>query len=156
MRRLRAHVATMTISADKLADLRTKHLEMLQAVVARMATYGATLKNYCITITTAVCGLAVTLQRPAAVLVGLVPIVICAVLDARYLQNERRFRALFDQIRQEDWKEPPSFAVDLRAAPQVPMRDALTSWSVAIFYGGLALLLLIVFVIGWRVHGRLV
>jgi hypothetical protein len=146
----------MTISADKVADLRTKHLEMLQAVVARMAAYGATLKNYCITITTAVCGFAVTLQRPAAALVGLVPIVICAVLDARYLQNERRFRALYDQIRQEKWTEPPSFAVDLGATPPVPMRGVLTSWSIAIFYGGLVFLLLIVFVIGWGVHGRLV
>jgi hypothetical protein len=146
----------MTISADKLAELRTKHLEMLQVVVGRMATYGATLKNYCITITTAVCGLAVTLQRPAAALVGLVPIAICAILDARYLQNERRFRALFDQIRQEQWMEPPSFAVDLRATPQVPMREVLKSWSITIFYGGLALLLLIVIVIGWRVHGRLI
>jgi hypothetical protein len=152
---VRAHVAGMTISTDKLADLRTKHLEMLQAVVARMATYGATLKNYCITITTAVCGFAVTLQRPAAALVGLVPVMICAVLDARYLQNERRFRALFDQVRQEEWTGPPSFAVDLRSTPPVPMREILISWSIAIFYGGLALLLLIIFAIGWRVHGRL-
>jgi hypothetical protein len=60
----------MTISPDKVAELRLKHLEMLQSAVARMAGVGVTIKNYCITITTAVCGFSITLQRPSVALLA--------------------------------------------------------------------------------------
>ncbi len=36
----------MSISSEKLAELRAKRLEMLQGAVARMAGVGVTLKNY--------------------------------------------------------------------------------------------------------------
>ena len=36
-----------------------KHLDMIQALIARMAGYGASFKSYCITVTTAVAGFAV-------------------------------------------------------------------------------------------------
>jgi uncharacterized protein (DUF486 family) len=82
----------VTISPEKIAELSVKHLEMIQAVVARLASYGAALKNYCLTLTTAVCGFAITLQRPLVAALALLPIVIFAVLDAQYLQVERRLR----------------------------------------------------------------
>jgi hypothetical protein len=55
----------MTIWAEKVAELRIKHLEMLQTLITRMAGYGAAFKSYCITVTTAVIGFAFTLHRPA-------------------------------------------------------------------------------------------
>src|SRR5258708_36339498 len=109
----------MTISPEKIAELSVKHLEMIQGVVARMANYGAALKNYCLTLTTAVCGFAVTLQRPLVAALALLPIVIFAVLDAQYLRLERRFRALFDSVRQKDWATQPTFEINLNAAPAV-------------------------------------
>ena len=50
----------MAISADKIADMRLKHLELIQAVIARMSNQGATVKNYCITLATTLCGFAIT------------------------------------------------------------------------------------------------
>jgi hypothetical protein len=41
----------MTVSPEKMAELRVKHLEMLQALITRMAGYGASFKSYCITVT---------------------------------------------------------------------------------------------------------
>jgi hypothetical protein len=43
------HFIMLPISADKIVDLRVKELEILQAVIARLTNYGATLKNYCTT-----------------------------------------------------------------------------------------------------------
>jgi hypothetical protein len=85
----------MTIPSDKITELRVKHLEMIQAIISRVANKGATLKNYCLTLVTAICGLAVSLQRPLAAAMAFLPVVIFALLDDQYLRVERRFRHLF-------------------------------------------------------------
>jgi hypothetical protein len=53
------------VTPDKIAELRVKHLEILQGLISRMAGYGASFKSYCITLVTAVIGFAFTLHRPA-------------------------------------------------------------------------------------------
>jgi hypothetical protein len=75
--------------AELAAELRVKHLEMIQSIISRIAGYGATLKNYCITLVTAICGFAVSLNRPGVALLSLLPIVMFALLDAKYLEIER-------------------------------------------------------------------
>ena len=50
----------MTISAEKISELRVKHLEMLQSLITRMASYGASFKSYCITVATTVIGFGFT------------------------------------------------------------------------------------------------
>ena len=54
----------MMISAEKIAELRVKHLEMLQNLITRMASYGASFKSYCITVATTVIGFGFTLHWP--------------------------------------------------------------------------------------------
>lgn len=140
----------MGFGSDKLAELKVKHLEMVQAVVARMSTHTATLKNYCITVTTAVCGFAITLQRPLVALLALLPVVTFALLDAQYLRVERRFRALFDRIRSDDWETLPSFEINLKTAPEVAYAGVLRSWSIISFYAPLALgVVIVVFIAGY-------
>ena len=85
-----------------------KHLELVQAIVTRIANCGATLKNYCITLTTAVSGFAITLHRPIVALLALLPIVVFGILDAPFVRIERRFCGLFvDTVRREDWAVAP-------------------------------------------------
>jgi hypothetical protein len=134
----------MKLAPDKLVDLRLKHLEMLQSLVARMSGYGANFKSYCITVTTAVCGFAITLQRPAVVLLALLPIITFALVDAQYLRIERRFRMLYERQRKEDWGSFPEFAIDLKSAPSTSYWAALGSWSVIAFYAPLAIGALVV------------
>lgn len=101
----------MAPNSDKFADLRVKHLEMIQSVIARMAGQSAVLKNYCVTLTTVVAGFGITLERPIAVLIGWLPITIFALLDAKYLRLERHFRSRFDVIRKEKWSVRPTFEI---------------------------------------------
>jgi len=84
---------------------------MLQSVIARIAGYGATIKNWCITLVTAVCGFSITIHKPFVVLLALLPIVAFAILDAQYLRVERQFRETFDAVRRESWDLLPNFAV---------------------------------------------
>lgn len=146
----------MEIESGKLAELRVKHLEMIQAVISRVAGHGAVLKNYCITLTTAICGLAITLQRPLLALLSLLPITIFALLDAQYLRVERRFRGLFNRVRTESWDEVPSFEIDIGKAPEISYWRTLGSWSVLNFYAPLALGVVIVLLVARYVYDRLV
>jgi histidine triad (HIT) family protein len=111
-------------------------------------------ENYCLTLTTAVCGFAITLQRPLVALLALVPILIFAVLDAQYLRIERRFRGLFDQLREKDWSQLPTFEIGLKAAPPSGYWDAFTSWSIFIFYVPLAFAVGAVVLVAGCIYGR--
>lgn len=146
----------MQIGADKIADMRVKHLEMIQGVISRLAGQGATIKNYCITLTTAMCGFAVTLQRPLVVALALLPITVFALLDARYLQLERRFRKLFDRVRLEKSSAVPTFEISARNAPAISYIDSFFSWSIISFYLPLAVAVLAAMFIARHVYGKLV
>jgi hypothetical protein len=145
----------MDLSADKIAELRVKQLEMLQAIVARLAGNGATIKNYCITIVAAICGFAVTLQRPAVAIVAFLPLCVFALIDAQFLRTERRFRNLFDKRRSEPWAELPSFEINTAVAPPSSYPSALFSWSIFIFYVPLAIGVAVVVLIARSINGHL-
>jgi hypothetical protein len=129
---------------------------MVQGIVARMAGCGASFKSYCITVTTAVCGFAITMQRPLVGLLALLPIVTFALLDAQYLRVERQFRSLFDRLRTADWEVVPTFEIDLKNAPYSSYLGALFSWSIINFYASLALGVALVVLIARGIYGHAV
>lgn len=124
----------MPLPAEKIAELRLKQLEMLQGIINRMAGYGSAHKNYCITITTAICGAAVTLERPSLVLMSLIPILVFWLMDTQYLRVERRFRRLFMVAAQQKWEMPPDFDFNLNSVSGVSFWSCAVSWSVMVFY----------------------
>jgi hypothetical protein len=134
---------------EKIAELRAKHLEMLQSLIARMAGYGASFKSYCITVTTAVIGFAFTLHRPAVAALAFLPVIAFGVADAQYLRVERRFRAVFNLIRNESWDAMPSFDINLASAPAQSFLSAVTSWSIVWFYAPLAVGVLLAVLGAW-------
>ncbi|MEH2498970.1 hypothetical protein V1294_005449 [Bradyrhizobium sp. AZCC 1678] len=142
----------MTVSAEKIAELRVKNLEMLQSLISRMAGYGASFKSYCITVTTGVIGFGLTLHSPAVAALALLPVLAFAAADAQYLRVERRFRALFDIVRKQKWDEMPPFDISLETAPPQSFLSAAISWSIVWFYAPLAIVVLLA-VLGVRVYG---
>jgi hypothetical protein len=137
----------MTISAEKIAELRVKHLEMLQSLVTRMAGYGASFKSYCITVATTVVGFGFTLHRPLVSALAILPILAFASADAQYLRVERRFREVFDLVRVQSWEQMPSFEMNLDHAPAASYWNAATSWSILGFYAPLAIVALLISVL---------
>ena len=137
------------ISAEQIAELRLKHLEMLQSLITRMAGYGAAFKSYCITVTTAVIGFAFTLHRPAVAALALLPVIAFGIADTQYLRVERRVRDVFDVVRKEGWDAMPTFEMNLPSAPAQPFIDAATSWSIVWFYMPLAIGVVLAAVGAW-------
>lgn len=116
-------------------DSRVRHLELIQAVITRLASNNASHKNYCITLVSAGIGLAAVLDRPLLALVALVPTIVFATLDAQYLRVERRYRLLYDQVRSEPSDVRPDFR--LRTSPElatVRFWSTFWSWSIQAFY----------------------
>jgi hypothetical protein len=147
--------ASMSLKADKLVELRVKHLEMVQSVVARMASQGAATKTACVTIVTAVVGFGVTLQKPSVVLLALLPVTIFALLDARYLQLERHFRHRFDEIRGQKWSVMPNFEIGTADVTQ-GYWQALRSWSIVYFYAPIALAVTVGGIFAGYLYGKFI
>jgi hypothetical protein len=94
-----------------MLETRIKYLEMIQAVIARLAGHSFAVKGIAITLATGAIGFAASLKRPEAALAGAAAVLVLWGLDAFYLRRERAFRRLFDVEREKDG--PPSFSMDL-------------------------------------------
>jgi len=92
------------------ASDRTTHLELLQHVISRMASNSFALKGWSVTVTAALLGLAAKDSNPRFAIIALYPALAFWGLDAYYLRQERRFRALYDAVRTNTSVEP--FAMD--------------------------------------------
>lgn len=129
----------------------TKHFELIQGVVNRLANNQLVCKGWAITVVAAAAAL--TSQKDAAwffTVAAALPPMFFWWLDAYYLQHERKFRALYqDVVSGSD--EVPAMSLDVRRYAEVhPLRKAFTSWHVAGFY---LVLIAVVVVLGLLKRG---
>lgn len=80
---------------DELLTARIGHLNMIQGVVTRLATFSANAKNFCITVVAALLGIAFQQHLPLLLLVAALVVLSFAALDVYYLAQERRFREFY-------------------------------------------------------------
>ena len=78
-----------------------KHLEMIQAIITRMAQNSFMIKGWALTLVVAMFAF-VPKTAGLFVPIVIVPILIFALLDAYYLQLERRYRKLYDIVRKKE------------------------------------------------------
>jgi hypothetical protein len=131
-----------------ISEGQIKHLEFIQAVVARLARNSFTYKGWAITLVAAVFALTTKTENSRFLLVAGVPAIFFWGLDAYYLRQERLFRHLYDAIRQmplDKWNGSP-FVMDTS-----PYADKVSSWfricwsgTIAWLYGPMVLLVGIV------------
>jgi hypothetical protein len=141
----------MTIPPEKIADFRFSQLGMVQANIARIGNYGATIKNWCITLTTAVCGFALSIKSLGLIWLALLPIIVFALMDAEYLRVERQFRKTYDRIRNEDWATPPNFDVSPDTSADRGLIAVLCSWSILSFYLPLGVAIVVISLIAHKI-----
>ena len=85
----------------KMTESKVKHLEMIQAIISRMASNSVMLKGWTITLVVALFVLAgkdLELSLPFVTMVAL-PVLVFWGLDSYYLQKERLYRDLYDVVR---------------------------------------------------------
>lgn len=89
-----------------------EHMRMIQAVIARLAGHSFSLKGWTTGVVVVLGGLDVLKLGTAAWAVPL-PILLLALLDSYYLDEERRFRRLHDAVRTGQPSVEP-FCMDTR------------------------------------------
>ena len=120
-----------------------KHLEFIQAAINRMAGNLFLLKGWSVTLIAALFALAAKDSNIAFAAMAYFPLLIFWTLDAFFLSQERKFRALYDHVRKLD-ETAIDFSMDTR-----PFHTGRTTWAAGLtsrtlltYYGGLAVILL--------------
>ncbi len=125
------------------------YLSHLQGAINRMAANSASSKTWCITLISAVVVFASDKEKPDAVWMATIPLLLFFILDSYYLGLERKFRTLYNNFVKKLYANnavdadlfmmtPPSQPSTLMATLQ-----AMTSISVWAFYV-LTLLLMVI------------
>lgn len=118
-------------------DAKLKHLEFIQAAIARMATNSFLFKGWAITIATGLAAFGTAKDKPALLLVALIPTLLFWALDGYYLWLERGFVALHQQVAAKNEAD-----IDFRM--DIDKTNAASKWfktcwrpHVWLFYGSI-------------------
>ncbi|WP_417818726.1 hypothetical protein [Tritonibacter scottomollicae] len=117
-----------------LAEMHMKHLEMLQAVISRMASNSSSAKTYCMSISSALIALSAAIKDANVLYFSIPMIMIFSLLDGYYLRLERAFRDQYNSARRRKKNEEPDFEISPSWTAGSGRLSGVLSWSVWIFY----------------------
>lgn len=98
-------------------EKKMKHMEMIQAIITRMASNSFALKGWAVTLVAALFALASKDANQDYYQIAFIPVLVFWGLDAYYLWQERLFRALYNKVRKMD-----DANIDFNMAPPMPPR----------------------------------
>lgn len=86
---------------DQRTKMLIKHLEMIQAIIGRMAGNSFSLKGWSVIIVSALIALDATASTVSFIYIAYLPALTFWGLDAYFLSQERYFRRLYDEVRSQ-------------------------------------------------------
>ncbi len=114
-----------------------KHMDYVQAVIARLANNSFVMKGWALTLTTALLGFAVSRGQALLAVSALVPAIAFWLLDTYFLRQERAFRHLFADVAS---KRVTAFAMNPREyAAREKWWVVMRSASLSGFYAAIIL-----------------
>jgi hypothetical protein len=113
---------------------RIRHLELLQAVISRLANEAALIRGWALTVSAAFFGFAARSLSWRIATVGMLPVVVFWGLNAYYLRAERRYRSLYDRVRRHD-ASVELFSMDASDEKVDSTWDVAWSSTLRTFYG---------------------
>ncbi|RZK15659.1 MAG: hypothetical protein EOO43_14830 [Flavobacterium sp.] len=115
---------------------KTKHLDFILKVIDRMSSNSFLLKGWTVTLNAAVIALVVKDEIYNGWLIGLVSGYLFWIIDAYYLSIERKFRQLYDKVRQDN-ETDFMFTLDVKEFndKKSTIYGSFTSLNLALFYG---------------------
>jgi hypothetical protein len=126
-------------------EQRVRHLEMIQAIITRLATNGVYIKGWAVTLISALFALAAPDADMRYVLVAYFPVGMFWALDAYYLRQERLFRALYDEVRRSQSSDF-SMRTDGLHSGVGSWAKAAFSKPLVLFYGVIMIVVVIVMI----------
>jgi len=132
---------------DQSNDFFLKHIDLVQSIVARMASNSFLIRGWSVTILSGIFALASKTDAHSLLPIAFVPLIAFWLLDGFYLSQERRFRKLYSAVLSKD-TSIPSLSLDASSAcgDRMMWPKALVSRTVATFHGVLTLSLVLVMI----------
>ena len=128
---------------------KVEYLQMLQEPICRMSTISAIFKGFAATIVAGISTIPYSTMNLCVLGLSFLPVLAFAIMDVYYLKLERKFRFLFDQVRQD--KHDIDFSMFLTTDPVEIIRaragtwDCIKSPSIFLFYPMMLAILAVVF-----------
>lgn len=141
------------MSEDAPMVKKLKHLELIQNAINRLANSSFFLKGWTVIFVAAVLGFAAKDSRPMYVWLAAIPTVFFWILDGFYLNQEQRFRRLYDAVRKIN-EDEIDFSMDTQPFEQNrEWLKAVSSKTLLFFYIPILLVIAIVLFCQWKRHG---
>lgn len=106
---------------------KVKHIEMIQGIINRLSTSSFLLKGWSVVLISALFALSAVDSKPAFIFLAYIPAIVFWGLDGYFLWEERKFRALYNWVRNLDESEI-DFSMDTDA-----VKDEIGNWWDAMF-----------------------
>lgn len=128
-----------------------KHLEFIQAVITRMNANSFQIKGWTVTIVSALLAIFASTKNHNFILAGIFPNIVFWFLDSYYLQQERKFRGLYNDVAEvsDCPKQIKVFEMrlDLYADGEYSFWSSLTSITVLKMYLSITILLVALYLV---------
>lgn len=131
-------------------DNKIKHLEMIQAVVNRMAGNSFLIKGWAVTLVSAIFALAASGSKFEFILICYFALPVFWMLDSYYLHQERSYRGLFESVRTKDTDTDFSMDASIFDSQNNSWVSSAFSKTMLTFYGGT--IAIVIFVMFWMRH----
>ncbi len=146
----------MATPTKKKADTKTafsndqvKHLEFIQKVIDRMGSNSFQMKSWMLVVATALLGSYANTLNKNFVLLAIFPTIIFWFLDAYYLQQERKFRGVYDDVignsKEPKTIQPFTMPIGQYKGGKYSLWDVFTSITIFTQYGSIILILLMIY-----------
>jgi hypothetical protein len=108
-------------------DQKLKHLEFIQGVINRLSTNSFLLKGWSVVLVSALFALSAHNSSVKFILLSYFPAIIFWGLDGYFLNLERKYRVLYDDVRNKD-PNNIDFSMDIK-----DINKGLNGWAEATF-----------------------
>ena len=126
-------------------EAKIKHLEFIQATINRMAGNSFLLKGWAVTLVGALFALTFKEVDPLYLLISLIVLALFWRLDSYYLSRERLFIKLYERVSAS--KGDTDFSMDTKPFEKdITVGGCAFSETMRLFYGGLAVAHIIIFI----------
>ena len=79
-------------------EIKRQHLTLIQGVITRMNTNSFQIKSWTVTIVSALLALYANSFNVVYIFIATIPVLLFWLLDAYYLQQERKFRGIYNDV----------------------------------------------------------
>ena len=127
------------------------YLQMIQEPIGRMSTASAIFKGFAATIVAGIATISYCEVNTWVLGLSFVPVLLFALLDIYYLQLEKKYRYLYEQVR--TGTHAVDFSMELpkdKKAAKARVRDCIKSPSVWLFYPAMIAILGAVMYFKWK------